>query len=159
MKIGGFSDFYTSLEHCQNVSPPRVIRWLLPCNSLVSVFGRNDLGGHCEELVVRPIRLQLPRIVHRADSIRHTAASERGLQRRLRLPSPPTAPPKNSTSSSRWGFSLASPSGFGQQMPIADARDHVFGFVMLNDWSARDHQLFEMRPLGPFHSKGIRDVH
>jgi fumarylacetoacetase len=40
-------------------------------------------------------------------------------------------------------------------MPIAEARDHIFGFVLLNDWSARDHQLFEMRPLGPFHSKGF----
>jgi len=40
-------------------------------------------------------------------------------------------------------------------MPIADAKEHIFGFVLLNDWSARDHQLFEMRPLGPFHSKGF----
>lgn len=30
-------------------------------------------------------------------------------------------------------------------MPIEEAKRHIFGFVLLNDWSARDHQLFEMR--------------
>lgn len=52
------------------------------------------------------------------------------------------------------GFFVSTPVPYGETMPIGDAKDHIFGFVMLNDWSARDHQLFEMRPLGPFHSKG-----
>jgi len=51
------------------------------------------------------------------------------------------------------GFYVSTPVAYGEGMPIGNARDHIFGFVMLNDWSARDHQLFEMRPLGPFHSK------
>lgn len=42
----------------------------------------------------------------------------------------------------------------GEIMRIGDAKEHIFGFVILNDWSARDLQLFEMKPLGPFHSKG-----
>ncbi|KAI7616410.1 hypothetical protein KC319_g19508, partial [Hortaea werneckii] len=53
------------------------------------------------------------------------------------------------------GYFVSKPVPFGEPMPIADAKEHIFGFVMLNDWSARDHQLFEMRPLGPFHSKGF----
>lgn len=53
------------------------------------------------------------------------------------------------------GCFLSKPIPFGETMPISSARDHIFGFVILNDWSARDHQLFEMRPLGPFHSKGF----
>lgn len=53
------------------------------------------------------------------------------------------------------GFFLSKPIPFGDTMSIASAKEHIFGFVMLNDWSARDHQMFEMRPLGPFHSKGF----
>lgn len=53
------------------------------------------------------------------------------------------------------GFFLSKPVPFGDAMPIGCAKEHIFGFVILNDWSARDHQLFEMRPLGPFHSKGF----
>lgn len=52
------------------------------------------------------------------------------------------------------GYFVSRPVAYGDRMPIGEAKDHIFGFVMLNDWSARDHQLFEMRPLGPFHSKG-----
>lgn len=53
------------------------------------------------------------------------------------------------------GYFVSKPVPFGETMDIAYAKEHIFGFVMLNDWSARDHQLFEMRPLGPFHSKGF----
>ena len=53
------------------------------------------------------------------------------------------------------GFFVSKPVLYGDTMQIQDAKEHIFGFCMLNDWSARDHQLFEMRPLGPFHSKGF----
>ncbi|KAK5172068.1 uncharacterized protein LTR77_003705 [Saxophila tyrrhenica] len=53
------------------------------------------------------------------------------------------------------GYFVSKPIPYGEPMPIEEAKDHIFGFVLLNDWSARDHQLFEMRPLGPFHSKGF----
>lgn len=53
------------------------------------------------------------------------------------------------------GYFVSTPVPYGDRMPVQDAKQHIFGFVMLNDWSARDHQLFEMRPLGPFHSKGF----
>lgn len=53
------------------------------------------------------------------------------------------------------GFFVSQPVPYGERLDIKNAKDHIFGFVMLNDWSARDHQLFEMKPLGPFHSKGL----
>jgi len=40
--------------------------------------------------------------------------------------------------------------------PIAEAEGHVFGLVLLNDWSARDIQAWESQPLGPFLGKGFR---
>lgn len=45
--------------------------------------------------------------------------------------------------------------GKGETVNANTAGDHVFGYVLLNDWSARDVQKYEMPPLGPFHSKGF----
>ena len=43
----------------------------------------------------------------------------------------------------------------GQPVPVARAAEHVFGVVLLNDWSARDLQAFESQPLGPFLGKSF----
>lgn len=43
----------------------------------------------------------------------------------------------------------------GKTLSIDEAPEYIFGFVLLNDWSTRDVQMFELRPLGPFHSKGM----
>ena len=53
------------------------------------------------------------------------------------------------------GVFLSKPVPFGQRLEMTDVKDHIFGFVILNDWSARDIQGFEMPPLGPFHGKGM----
>jgi fumarylacetoacetase len=53
------------------------------------------------------------------------------------------------------GVFLCKPLHRGQRLGTADAKDHIFGFVLLNDWSSRDIQVFEMPPLGPFHGKGF----
>lgn len=42
----------------------------------------------------------------------------------------------------------------GQRLNIKDSKEAIFGMVMLNDWSSRDLQFYEMQPLGPFHGKG-----
>ena len=52
------------------------------------------------------------------------------------------------------GFFVGKPVDHGVELRIENVEDHVFGVVLLNDWSARDLQLFEMKPLGPFHGKG-----
>ena len=41
----------------------------------------------------------------------------------------------------------------GTPVPVEEAEDQIFGLVLLNDWSARDIQKWEMAPLGPFNSK------
>ncbi len=43
----------------------------------------------------------------------------------------------------------------GQPVGVDDARERIFGLVLLNDWSARDVQRWEMVPLGPFASKNF----
>ncbi|KAE8335101.1 hypothetical protein BDV24DRAFT_171551 [Aspergillus arachidicola] len=52
------------------------------------------------------------------------------------------------------GYFVSKPIPIGETIKAIDAPEHIFGFVLLNDWSSRDIQAFEMTPLGPFHSKG-----
>ena len=52
-------------------------------------------------------------------------------------------------------MSIATPSEQGRPVPVDEASDHVFGVVVLNDWSARDIQAFEYQPLGPFLGKSF----
>jgi fumarylacetoacetase len=53
------------------------------------------------------------------------------------------------------GFVVGTPSRAGESVSIAEFRDHVFGVVLLNDWSARAIQAWEYTPLGPFLGKSF----
>lgn len=51
------------------------------------------------------------------------------------------------------GAFLGTGNELGQAISVQQAEDSIFGLVLLNDWSARDIQKWEMAPLGPFNSK------
>ncbi|MGC1212609.1 MAG: fumarylacetoacetase [Micromonospora sp.] len=53
------------------------------------------------------------------------------------------------------GFVVGVPSPLGSRVSVADFADHVFGVVLVNDWSARDIQAWEYQPLGPFLGKSF----
>jgi fumarylacetoacetase len=53
------------------------------------------------------------------------------------------------------GFVVGTPSARGRGVGLDDLRDHVFGAVLVNDWSARDLQAWEYVPLGPFLGKSF----
>lgn len=53
------------------------------------------------------------------------------------------------------GFFVGPGNVLGQPIPIGRAEDHIFGLVLVNDWSARDIQRWEYRPLGPFLAKNF----
>src|SRR5688572_9297275 len=53
------------------------------------------------------------------------------------------------------GFVVGVPSEAGHTVSVAAAPDHVFGVVLVNDWSARDIQAWEYQPLGPFLGKSF----
>jgi fumarylacetoacetase len=53
------------------------------------------------------------------------------------------------------GFVLGGATALGQPVPLAQARDHIFGVCLVNDWSARDLQAWEYVPLGPFLGKSF----
>jgi fumarylacetoacetase len=54
------------------------------------------------------------------------------------------------------GFVVGTPSMRGRPVPVGDFADHAFGVVLVNDWSARDLQAWEYRPLGPFLAKSFQ---
>ncbi|EZA52348.1 hypothetical protein DMN91_007249 [Ooceraea biroi] len=53
------------------------------------------------------------------------------------------------------GIFLGPPTNLGDTVPASKAYDHIFGMVLMNDWSARDIQKWEYVPLGPFGSKNL----
>ncbi|MBM0237986.1 fumarylacetoacetase [Micromonospora sp. ATA32] len=53
------------------------------------------------------------------------------------------------------GFVVGVPSPLGARVSVDDFADHVFGVVLVNDWSARDIQAWEYQPLGPFLGKSF----
>jgi fumarylacetoacetase len=53
------------------------------------------------------------------------------------------------------GFYVGPGNALGEPIPLEQAEDHIFGMSLLNDWSARDHQFWEMAPLGPFLGKNF----
>ena len=53
------------------------------------------------------------------------------------------------------GFVVGVPSRQGHPVAVGEAADHVFGVVLVNDWSARDIQVWEGQPLGPFLGKSF----
>jgi fumarylacetoacetase len=50
---------------------------------------------------------------------------------------------------------VSAPNKLGERVPIEEAKDHIFGLVTMNDWSARDIQAWEYVPLGPFNGKNF----
>jgi fumarylacetoacetase len=53
------------------------------------------------------------------------------------------------------GALVGTPTEMGRPIGTAEAYDSIFGYVLLNDWSARDIQVWEYQPLGPFLSKAF----
>ncbi|KAG8261830.1 hypothetical protein J6590_065277 [Homalodisca vitripennis] len=70
---------------------------------------------------------------------------------------PPTfGPSQNMDFELEVGFFYGgAPNRLGEPISMKDAEDHIFGFVLMNDWSARDIQKWEYVPLGPFLSKNL----
>ena len=73
----------------------------------------------------------------------------------LRGPGPTYGPSQKLDVEVEVGFVVGTPSELGSPVSAADFEEHVFGIVLLNDWSARDIQAYEYVPLGPFLGKSF----
>ena len=135
--VADYADFYASLEHATNLGrlfrpggEPLLPNWRhLP----VGYHGRAGTVVVSGTDVVRPSGQYLAH----GDS-----APSFGPSRRLDI-------------ELELGIVIGTPSRLGEPVAIDDALDHVFGVVLLNDWSARDLQAWEYQPLGPFLGKSF----
>ena len=73
----------------------------------------------------------------------------------LRAPGPTYGPCLKLDVEVEVGFVVGTPSALGKPVAAGDFEEHVFGIVLLNDWSARDIQAYEYVPLGPFLGKSF----
>lgn len=135
VQVGEYTDFYTSFYHARNVG---------------IAVGR---GGD-----VSPNFFWMP-IAY------HGRASSLGLNSSFRRPMGQAIPPGQSEpvfgECQRLDYELemaiyvGQDNAWGQPVSMAQSESHIFGMGLLNDWSARDIQFWEMTPLGPFQGKNF----
>jgi fumarylacetoacetase len=135
--IGDYTDFYSSREHATNVG--------------------TMLRG--ADRALQPNWLHLPVAYHgRASSVVVSGTDVRRPCGQYK-PESADAPLFGPTRSLDFELEVAAFVGpgndLGRPIPIGEAADHLFGLVLLNDWSARDVQAWEYVPLGPFLSKSF----
>jgi len=136
-RIGDYTDFYSSKEHATNVG--KLFRPdaepLLPNWTWIPV----GYHGRASSVVISGTPIRRPWGQTKA----------------------PTAQFPSFTKCAKLDFELemaffvGPPSKFGDPISIAQSEDHIFGMVLMNDWSARDLQAWEYVPLGPFTAKNL----
>ena len=136
VEVRNYTDFYTSKYHAVNVG--RVMR---PDNPLTPNFPWLPIAYHG-----RPSSVVLS-----GTGFRRPNGQSRGADNR-----PPVfGPCRRLDFELEMGFFVGKETTLGQPLPLSQARDRIFGMCLLNDWSARDHQFWEMDPLGPFLGKNF----
>lgn len=136
VQVHNYTDFYTSLHHANNVG--RVIR---PDDPLTPNFKWLPIAYHGRASSVVTSGTVFHRPWGQAMAPGATA--------------PVFGPCHRLDFELEMGFFVGPGNALGQPLPLAQARDQVFGMCLLNDWSARDHQFWEMAPLGPFLGKNF----
>lgn len=134
-RVAEFTDFYASLHHATNVGTMfRGADSALPPNWLHMPIGYN---GRASSVVASGADIPRPH-----GQIKPADAEV-----------PVFAPSKRFDFELEMGTVVGQPTSFGRPVDVAGADAAIFGFVLLNDWSARDIQAWEYQPLGPFQSK------
>ncbi|MCX5469343.1 fumarylacetoacetase [Acinetobacter nematophilus] len=135
IQISGYTDFYSSKEHATNVGT----MFRDPKNALLPNWSELPVGynGRASSVVVSGKEIVRPsgqiKLPHEQ---RPVFSATRKLDFELET-----------------AFIVGKTTELGEPIAIEDAWDHIFGMVLLNDWSARDIQQWEYVPLGPFNAK------
>jgi fumarylacetoacetase len=133
--VADYVDFYSSEHHAANVG--RMFRPAAP--PLYPNWRHQPVGYHGRAGTV---------VVSGTDIVRpHGQYPVDG--------APVFAPTRRLDIEAEVGFVVGTPNELGTRIPTEDYRAHVFGVVLLNDWSARDLQAWETVPLGPFLGKAF----
>ena len=135
--VAGYTDFYSSKEHATNVG----VMFRGKDNALQPNWLHMPIGynGRASTVVVSGTKVRRPR----------------GQLKPPTADSPSFGPCKRLDFELEMGVVVGQASPMGEMLTEAQAESMIFGFVILNDWSARDIQQWEYVPLGPFQAKAF----
>lgn len=136
VEIGDYTDFYASREHAANVG----IMFRGKENALMPNWLHLPVGyhGRASSVVISGTEVVRPRGQVKPKDAPLEFTASRQLDFELEM-----------------GFFVGKGNDLGEPVSIANAHEHIFGMVLLNDWSARDIQAWEYQPLGPFLAKNF----
>jgi fumarylacetoacetase len=136
-RIGDYTDFYSSYHHAHNVGT--MLRG--PENALMPNWKWLPVAyhGRASSIVVSGTEVRRP---HGQTKPPDTSA-------------PVFGPSKSLDFELETAFFIGPGNPLGQPISVDQAEDHIFGIVLMNDWSARDIQTWEYQPLGPFLAKNF----
>jgi fumarylacetoacetase len=135
--VAGYTDFYSSREHATNVG----VMFRGKDNALQPNWLHMPIGynGRASTVVVSATPVRRPR----------------GQLKPPTVDAPSFSPCKRLDFELEMGVVVGQPSAMGEMLTEEEAEAMIFGFVLLNDWSARDIQQWEYVPLGPFQAKAF----
>ena len=134
--IGDYTDFYVGIHHATNVG-----KQFRPDNPLLPNYKYVPIGYH-----------------GRASSVRVSGSEvvrPKGQRKPPEADVPEFGPSRRLDYELELGIFIGRGNELGSTIPIGDAGDHIAGYCLLNDWSARDLQAWEYQPLGPFLAKNF----
>jgi fumarylacetoacetase len=136
-RIGDYTDFYSSYHHAHNVGT--MLRGLE--NALMPNWKWLPVAyhGRASSIVVSGTEVRRPH----------------GQTKPADASAPVFGPSKSLDFELETAFFIGPGNLLGQPVSIDQAEDHIFGIVLMNDWSARDIQTWEYQPLGPFLAKNF----
>ncbi|WP_026715283.1 fumarylacetoacetase [Flavobacterium daejeonense] len=137
VKIGNYTDFYSSKEHAANVG----IMFRDPENALLPNWLHMPVGyhGRASSIVVS----ETP--IHRPNGQIKDPAKDK----------PDFGSSKRLDFELEMAFVIGKETQLGDMVSVNNAEDYIFGMMLFNDWSARDIQVWEYVPLGPFLGKNF----
>ena len=135
-RIGDYTDFYTSIYHATAVGS-----LFRPDNPLLPNYKWVPIGYHGRSSSI--------------DVSGQTFHRPKGQTKAPDADSPSFGPCERLDYELELGIYLGKGNALGDAIAIENAENHVFGFCVFNDWSARDLQAWEYQPLGPFLAKNF----
>lgn len=135
-QVGDYTDFYVGIHHAENIGS-----LLRPDNPLLPNYKYVPIGYHGRASTIRLSGTSVPR--------------PQGQIKPKDAPVPIFSESKKLDYELELGIWVGQGNELGKPIPVREAGDHVAGFCLLNDWSARDIQAWEYQPLGPFLSKSF----
>ncbi len=137
--IGDYTDFYVGIHHARNIG-----RQFRPDNPLLPNYQWVPIGYHGRASSIRPSGTPVVR--------------PKGQRKPPDAEVPVFGPSTRLDYELELGVWIGHGNALGDRIPIAEAWDHIAGFCLLNDWSARDLQAWEYQPLGPFLAKNFQST-